>query len=236
MTVASAIPMVEIPSTFIQSEFETVCQSCRITIRGRLISQKTLSSLSAKIVQRSPRTPSPGLENAHGHRIQRDSDFQFAVRVLECEIPYVLAFLSTSPSPGPGLGQFPRNHTARSLRCRSTPLSSKGNSNGQVQGHVYCGMYISFLCQLRQFESSADALVQGNGVYGSVFYAFPAVAATSSVFSPLSLLVACLLLFLYRPLLLDFGEESSYKRRKLHISFAIRRQSIRYFRCCCDAF
>ncbi|CAE6422935.1 unnamed protein product [Rhizoctonia solani] len=56
--------------------------------------------------------------------------------------------------------------------------------------------------QMGQFRSSSIA---GNGVVGSVFYAFPAVAAVASIFSPLSLLIACLILTIYRPILLELG-------------------------------
>lgn len=233
MTVASVIPMVELPSTFVHREFETVCQLCRI--RSRLITQKTLSSFSVKIIQRSPPTPSPGLENAHGHKLQLDSDCQFAVRVLEYELLYFLAFLSMAPSPGSGLGQFPRNHAARSLRCRSTPLGSKGKSNGHVQGHVYCGMYISFCANLGNLN---PRLTPCSGKW-RLWKCFLCISCRSSCFIrlfaalPVSSLPSSLSL---SSALARLGEKSSYKRRKLHISFAIRRQSIRYFRCCCDAF
>lgn len=40
---------------------------------------------------------------------------------------------------------------------------------------------------------------------GSVFYAFPAVAAVASIFSPLALLIACIILAIYRPILLELG-------------------------------
>ena len=69
-----------------------------------------------------------------------------------------------------------------------------------------------------QFRGSS---VAGNGVIGSLFYAFPAgeyhsfiptitekkilVAAAASIFSPLSLFVASLVLFLFRPILLELG-------------------------------
>ncbi|KAG8777012.1 hypothetical protein FRC12_000579 [Ceratobasidium sp. 428] len=56
--------------------------------------------------------------------------------------------------------------------------------------------------QMGQFRASS---ISGNGVVGSVFYAFPAVAAVASVFSPLALLVACLILTIYRPILLELG-------------------------------
>ncbi|KDN50796.1 hypothetical protein RSAG8_01294, partial [Rhizoctonia solani AG-8 WAC10335] len=56
--------------------------------------------------------------------------------------------------------------------------------------------------QMGQFRSSS---ISGNGVVGSVFYAFPAVAAVASIFSPLSLLIACLILTIYRPILLELG-------------------------------
>lgn len=42
-------------------------------------------------------------------------------------------------------------------------------------------------------------------MYGSVFYAFPAVAAVAGILSPLALLIACLLLWLFRPILLELG-------------------------------
>lgn len=38
-----------------------------------------------------------------------------------------------------------------------------------------------------------------------MFYAFPAVAAAASIFSPLALLIACLILTIYRPILLELG-------------------------------
>lgn len=47
--------------------------------------------------------------------------------------------------------------------------------------------------------------IAGNGVFGSVFYAFPAVAAASSIFSPLSLLIASGTLFIFRPILLELA-------------------------------
>ncbi|QRV74785.1 amino acid permease [Ceratobasidium sp. AG-Ba] len=53
-----------------------------------------------------------------------------------------------------------------------------------------------------QFRASS---ISGNGVVGSVFYAFPAVAAASSIFSPLALLIACLILTIYRPIFLELG-------------------------------
>ncbi|KAJ7591514.1 amino acid permease-domain-containing protein [Mycena floridula] len=53
-----------------------------------------------------------------------------------------------------------------------------------------------------QFRASSIA---GNGVLGSVFYAFPQVAAVSSVLSPISLAVACLILFLYQPIMVELG-------------------------------
>ncbi|KAL5635173.1 hypothetical protein ACGC1H_003014 [Rhizoctonia solani] len=56
--------------------------------------------------------------------------------------------------------------------------------------------------QMGQFRSSS---ISGNGVVGSIFYAFPAVAAVASIFSPLSLLIACLILTIYRPILLELG-------------------------------
>ncbi|KAL4267203.1 hypothetical protein AB1N83_003056 [Pleurotus pulmonarius] len=51
---------------------------------------------------------------------------------------------------------------------------------------------------LGQFTASAIA---GNAVLGSVFYALPAVVAISSVYAPISLFVACLSMFLWRPIM-----------------------------------
>ena len=53
-----------------------------------------------------------------------------------------------------------------------------------------------------QWKASAIA---GNAVTGSVFYALPAVIAASSVMSPISLLVACLLLYPFRPIICELA-------------------------------
>ncbi|KAF5384450.1 hypothetical protein D9615_003405 [Tricholomella constricta] len=55
---------------------------------------------------------------------------------------------------------------------------------------------------LGQFTASALA---GNAVLGSVFYALPAVVAVSSVYSPISLFIATLVLFLWRPVMEELG-------------------------------
>ncbi|KAG8954830.1 hypothetical protein FRC00_005658 [Tulasnella sp. 408] len=54
-------------------------------------------------------------------------------------------------------------------------------------------------------EALRASSIAGNGMYGSVFYAFPAVAAAAGIFSPLALLIACLILFLFRPILRELG-------------------------------
>ncbi|KAF8654813.1 hypothetical protein AX16_003382 [Volvariella volvacea WC 439] len=51
---------------------------------------------------------------------------------------------------------------------------------------------------LGQFTASALA---GNAVLGSVFYALPAVVAVAGVYSSISLLIASLILFLWRPIM-----------------------------------
>ncbi|KAF9045413.1 AAAP amino acid permease [Panaeolus papilionaceus] len=51
---------------------------------------------------------------------------------------------------------------------------------------------------LGQFTASALA---GNAVLGSVFYALPAVIAVGGVYSPISLFVATLILYLWRPIM-----------------------------------
>jgi amino acid transporter len=56
--------------------------------------------------------------------------------------------------------------------------------------------------EMGQFRASAAA---ANAVLGSVFYAFPAVAAVAGIFSPLALVIACLLLFPFRPIMLELG-------------------------------
>ncbi|KAG6917339.1 hypothetical protein DXG01_002910 [Tephrocybe rancida] len=55
---------------------------------------------------------------------------------------------------------------------------------------------------LGQFTASALA---GNAVLGSVFYALPAVVAVSTVYSPISLFIATLVLFLWRPIMQELG-------------------------------
>ncbi|KAI0065724.1 hypothetical protein BV25DRAFT_1821391 [Artomyces pyxidatus] len=47
--------------------------------------------------------------------------------------------------------------------------------------------------------------VAGNGMAGGVFYTFPLVAATAGIYSPLCLLVSTLLLFFFRPILVELG-------------------------------
>ncbi|KAG8922084.1 hypothetical protein FRC02_012152 [Tulasnella sp. 418] len=56
--------------------------------------------------------------------------------------------------------------------------------------------------QLDQLRASSIA---GNGIIGSVFYAFPAVAAVASIYSPITLASACIMLFIFRPILLELG-------------------------------
>ncbi|KAF5310403.1 hypothetical protein D9758_018960, partial [Tetrapyrgos nigripes] len=55
---------------------------------------------------------------------------------------------------------------------------------------------------LGQFTASALA---GNAVLGSVFYALPAVVGVASVYSPISLLIATVALFLWRPIMEELG-------------------------------
>ncbi|SPO20620.1 uncharacterized protein UTRI_00096 [Ustilago trichophora] len=60
--------------------------------------------------------------------------------------------------------------------------------------------------QLGQWKASAIA---GNAVTGSVFYALPAVVAVSSVMSPISILIACLLLYPFRPIICELASALS---------------------------
>ncbi|KAJ3877659.1 AAAP amino acid permease [Lentinula edodes] len=55
---------------------------------------------------------------------------------------------------------------------------------------------------LGQFTASALA---GNAVLGSVFYALPAVVGVASVYSPISLFIATLTLFVWRPIMEELG-------------------------------
>ncbi|KAH7928884.1 hypothetical protein BV22DRAFT_1030277 [Leucogyrophana mollusca] len=55
---------------------------------------------------------------------------------------------------------------------------------------------------LGQFTASALA---GNDILGGVFYTLPAIAAVSSVYSPISLFIATLTLFLWRPIMEELG-------------------------------
>ncbi|TKY90086.1 hypothetical protein EX895_000084 [Sporisorium graminicola] len=60
--------------------------------------------------------------------------------------------------------------------------------------------------QFGQWKASALA---GNAVTGSVFYALPAVVAVSSVLSPISILIACLLLYPFRPIICELASALS---------------------------
>lgn len=60
--------------------------------------------------------------------------------------------------------------------------------------------------QLGQWKASAIA---GNAVTGSVFYALPAVVVVSSVLSPISILIACLLLYPFRPVICELASALS---------------------------
>ncbi|RXW21510.1 hypothetical protein EST38_g4323 [Candolleomyces aberdarensis] len=51
-------------------------------------------------------------------------------------------------------------------------------------------------------EFTAAALA-GNAVLGSVFYAFPAVIVVAGIYSPICLFIATLILFLWRPIMLE---------------------------------
>ncbi|TFK19141.1 amino acid permease [Coprinopsis marcescibilis] len=55
---------------------------------------------------------------------------------------------------------------------------------------------------LGQFTASALA---GNAVLGSVFYAFPAVVVVAGAYSPISLFIATLVLFLWRPMMQELA-------------------------------
>lgn len=55
---------------------------------------------------------------------------------------------------------------------------------------------------LGQFTAAALA---GNAVLGSVFYAFPAVIVVAGVYSPICLFIATLILFLWRPIMIELA-------------------------------
>ncbi|KAG8905917.1 hypothetical protein FRB99_007997 [Tulasnella sp. 403] len=110
-----------------------------------------------------------------------------------------------------------RNNNPHTLKIRNVP-SRFPNLNNTWE---FAGWgSVSYLEMTQEnIDSAADRLkgqpvllgsfrassIAGNAMYGSVFYAFPAVAATAGVLSPLSLLVACLILFLFRPIFLELG-------------------------------
>nr|CDI51008.1 conserved hypothetical protein [Melanopsichium pennsylvanicum 4] len=81
------------------------------------------------------------------------------------------------------------------LELPPTP-SNVNNDSDQQSKHL----------QLGQWKASAIA---GNAVTGSVFYALPAVVAVSSVLSPISILIACLLLFPFRPIICELSSALS---------------------------
>ncbi|KAI5454120.1 hypothetical protein NCC49_005110 [Naganishia albida] len=56
--------------------------------------------------------------------------------------------------------------------------------------------------KLDQYRATSIA---GNAVWGSVFYSLPAICATADIYSPICMAVACSILFLFRPILLELG-------------------------------
>lgn len=59
---------------------------------------------------------------------------------------------------------------------------------------------------LGQFRAAAIA---GNAVTGSIFYLLPAVIGVSSIYSPISIFIACLLLYPFRPVLIELSSALS---------------------------
>ncbi|CED82554.1 Amino acid/polyamine transporter I [Phaffia rhodozyma] len=55
---------------------------------------------------------------------------------------------------------------------------------------------------LGQFKATS---VAGNAVFGSVFYSLPALCQTGKVLSPLSMMIACLILLLWRGIMVELG-------------------------------
>lgn len=53
------------------------------------------------------------------------------------------------------------------------------------------------------------AAIAGNAVTGSIFYLLPAVITVSSIYSPISILIACLLLYPFRPVLIELSSALS---------------------------
>ncbi|KAJ9105384.1 hypothetical protein QFC21_001753 [Naganishia friedmannii] len=56
--------------------------------------------------------------------------------------------------------------------------------------------------KLDQYRATSIA---GNAVWGSVFYSLPAICAVADIYSPICMAVACSILFLFRPILLELG-------------------------------
>ncbi|KAF7335637.1 Aaap amino acid permease [Mycena venus] len=76
-------------------------------------------------------------------------------------------------------------------------------SNLKLTGedHVVGEERLQRIRRSRLLGQYTGAAVPGNAVLGSVFYALPAVVAVSGVYSPISLFMATLTLFLWRPIM-----------------------------------
>ncbi len=99
--------------------------------------------------------------------------------------------------PSIALGSLPDGAPSRFSSCPGDPPSQSAAEPAASTPQSV---------QLGQWKASAIA---GNAVTGSVFYALPAVVAVSSVLSPISMLVACLLLYPFRPIVCELASALS---------------------------
>ncbi|CEL61526.1 hypothetical protein RSOLAG1IB_10099 [Rhizoctonia solani AG-1 IB] len=149
--------------------------------------------------------------------------FYFGQQNSEAETSVAVGEVEAQLLPGFSESQFetavsgPRIEGSRELKMNSTPSRFAHIENGwelSNWGSVSCleltpGQMLEAHSrinkperQIGQFRSSS---LSGNGIVGSAFYTFPAMAAVASIFSPLSLLIACLIMTIYRPILLELG-------------------------------
>lgn len=107
------------------------------------------------------------------------------------------------PRDGGGAKRYP-GHSARFENLRNVVLddlefSGWGTSSKLDEADLDLRAHDSEAPTTPKFGSWTATGIAGNAVLGSVFYAFPAVVKVAGVYSPISLLIACLVIFLYRP-------------------------------------
>ncbi|KAF8888797.1 amino acid permease-domain-containing protein [Infundibulicybe gibba] len=81
--------------------------------------------------------------------------------------------------------------------CTQIKLTDEDHQAGQIR--------LQNLRRKRTLGQYTASALAGNAVLGSVFYALPAVVAVSSVYSPISLFIATLVIFIWRPIMQELA-------------------------------